>query len=241
MRLSRVVAMVWLAFAALLVAVVPASATVSGPGATAPIETNYQDPVTALAPGSRPPVRHCTVTVMQHDFANSYGAPFTGTVAPPAACPGPWAKVVMDWTGSVAGRQYDRLAGVWLGGAEIFRTSTPEPDPAGISWHVAKDISAFIPLLSKTEPLVADLGNIVDSTYTGVYHMTMTFTYYQAQALPLLPGPGPVPARRPRRPDRAAVGDRRRRGRHQRRLVHAERRAERQRHRDPAPQPDRGH
>src|SRR6201996_6010535 len=181
MRLSRVVAMVWLAFAALLVAVVPASATVSGPGATAPIETNYQDPVTALPPVSRPPVRHCTVTVMQHDFANSYGAPFTGTAAPPAPCPGPWARVVTDWTGSVAARQYDRLAGVWLGGAEIFRTSTPEPDPAGISWHVAKDISAFIPLLSKTEPLVADLGNIVDSTYTGVYHMTMTFTYYQAQ------------------------------------------------------------
>src|ERR1700761_1014467 len=181
MRLSRVVAMVWLAFAALLVAVVPASATVSGPGATSPIETNYQDPVTALPPVSRPPVPHCTVTVMQHDFANSYGAPFTGTVTPPAACPGPWTKVVMDWTGRVAGRQYDRLAGVWLGGAEIFRTSTPEPDPAGISWHVAKDISAFIPLLSRSEPLVADLGNIVDSTYTGVYHMTMTFTYYQAQ------------------------------------------------------------
>jgi hypothetical protein len=117
---------------------------------------------------------------MQHDFANSYGQPFTGTVTPPAACPGPWAKVVLDWTGSVAERQYDRLAGVWLGGAEIFRTSTPEPDPAGISWHVDKDISAFIPLLSQPEPLVADLGNIVNSTYTGVYHMTMTFTYYQA-------------------------------------------------------------
>jgi hypothetical protein len=203
MKLSRVVAMVCLAFAALLVAVVPAGAAVpsgvsgakgaggtvgsagsratAGSGRTAPIETNYQDPVTALPPVSRPPVRHCTVTVMQHDFANSYGAPFTGTVTPPAACPGPWTKVVMDWTGSVAGRQYDRLAGVWLGGAEIFRTSTPEPDPAGISWHVAQDISAFIPLLSKPEPLVADLGNIVDSTYTGVYHMTMTFTYYQAQ------------------------------------------------------------
>ncbi|HWG15113.1 MAG TPA: peptide-N4-asparagine amidase [Streptosporangiaceae bacterium] len=153
----------------------------AGTAAASQIETNYQNPVTALPPVSRPPVRHCTVTVMQHDFANSYGQPFTGTVTPPAACPGPWTKVVMDWTGSVAGRQYDRLAGVWLGGAEIFRTSTPEPDPAGISWHVAKDISAFIPLLDKPEPLVADLGNIVDSTYTGVYHMTMTFTYYQAQ------------------------------------------------------------
>src|ERR1700761_9160514 len=130
MRLSRVVAMVWLAFAALLVAVVPASATVSGPGATAPIETNYQDPVTALPPVSRPPVRHCTVTVMQHDFANSYGAPFTGTVAPPAACPGPWAKVVMDWTGSVAGRQYDRLGRGGVGGGGVLRTPPPAPAPA---------------------------------------------------------------------------------------------------------------
>jgi hypothetical protein len=184
MKLSRAVAAVLFAFAVMLAGAVPAVAGVArGVAGTAgsPIETNYQDPVTALPPVSRPPVKHCTVTVMRHDFANSYGAPFTGTVTPPAACPGPWAKVVMDWTGSVAGRQYDRLAGVWLGGAEIFRTSTPEPDPAGISWHVAKDISAFIPLLSKTEPLVADLGNIVDSTYTGVYHMAMTFTYYQAQ------------------------------------------------------------
>jgi hypothetical protein len=187
-RLSRALLTVWLALAVVLAGTVPAVAAVSGgakvaggTGAASPIETNYQNPVTALPPVTRPPVRHCTVTVMQHDFANSYGQPFTGTVTPPAACPGPWTKVVMDWTGSVAGRQYDRLAGVWLGGAEIFRTSTPEPDPAGISWHVAKDISAFIPLLDQPEPLVADLGNIVDSTYTGVYHMTMTFTYYQAQ------------------------------------------------------------
>src|SRR6201996_4065591 len=196
MKLSRAVVAVLFAFAVVLAGAGPAVAGVAreaagvdraaGAGGSAgtagsPIETNYQDPVRALPPVSRPPVPHCTVTVMQHDFANSYGAPFTGTVTPPAACPGPWTKVVMDWTGRVAGRQYDRLAGVWLGGAEIFRTSTPEPDPAGISWHVAKDISAFIPLLTRSEPLVADLGNIVDSTYTGVYHMTMTFTYYQAQ------------------------------------------------------------
>jgi len=175
-----------LAVAVLLIpgtlAVLPAApAAAVAPAAAAPVEINYQDPVTALPPVTRPPVPHCTVTVVRHDFANSYGQPFTGTVAPPAGCPGPWTKVVLDWTGSVAGRQFDRLAGVWLGGAEIFRTSTPEPDPAGITWHVAKDISEFIPLLDQPEPLVADLGNIVDSTYTGIYHMTMTFTYYQAR------------------------------------------------------------
>ncbi|MDH6137710.1 hypothetical protein P3T37_007143 [Kitasatospora sp. MAA4] len=149
-------------------------------GAAGKVETNYADPATALPPVSRPDTPHCTVTAMQHDFANSYGQPFTGTLAPPANCPGPWSKVVLDWSGSVAGRQYDRLAGVWIGGAEVFRTSTPEPDPAGISWHVDQDLSSFIPLLRTPQPLVVDLGNIVNSTYTGTYHMTMTVTYYQA-------------------------------------------------------------
>jgi hypothetical protein len=144
------------------------------------VETNYQNPVTALPPVARPATAGCTVTAMRHDFANSYGQPFVGTLTPPKDCPGPWSKVVLDWSGSVAGRQYDRLAGVWIGGAEVFRTSTPEPDPAGISWHVDQDLSAFIPLLRTPQPLVVDLGNIVNSTYTGIYHMTMTVTYYQA-------------------------------------------------------------
>jgi hypothetical protein len=144
------------------------------------VEGNVANPITALPPVSRPDTRHCTVTVMRHDFANSYGKPFVGTVTPPKACPGPWAKVVLDWNGSVKGRQYDRLAGVWLGGAEILRTSTPEPDAAGISWHDATDITEFTPLLRGTQPVVVDLGNIVNATYTGIYHMSMTFTYYQA-------------------------------------------------------------
>ena len=160
-------------------AAVRAAASSATPG---PVEINYQNPVTALPPITRPATPHCTVTAMQHDFANSYGQPFTGTLAPPAACPGPWSKVVLDWSGSVAGRQYDRLAGVWIGGSEVFRTSTPEPDPAGISWHVDADLSAFSPLLRTPQPLVVDLGNIVNATYTGTYHMTMTVTYYQTGA-----------------------------------------------------------
>jgi hypothetical protein len=152
------------------------------------VENGYQDPVTALPPISAPDTPHCTVTVMQHDFANSYGQPYTGTVTPPADCPGPWSKVVLDWSGSIAGRQYDRLAGVWIGGAEVLRTSTPEPDDDGITWHVEKDITSFTPVLRSPQPLVADLGNIVNSTYTGTYHMTMTLTYYRTD------GRHPAPA-----------------------------------------------
>ncbi|MGH3416953.1 MAG: peptide-N4-asparagine amidase [Actinocrinis sp.] len=168
--------------AAVVCATLPgAAAAAATPHTAAPaVEVNYQDPVSALQPVSRPDTPHCTVTAMRHDFANSYGQPFVGTLTPPGACAGPWSKVVLDWSGSVAGRQYDRLAGVWIGGAEVLRTSTPEPDPAGISWHVDADVSRFIPLLRGPQPIVVDLGNIVNGTYTGTYHMTLTVTYYTA-------------------------------------------------------------
>ncbi|MGF1431304.1 peptide-N4-asparagine amidase [Kitasatospora sp. LaBMicrA B282] len=166
--------------AVLCLPVTTASAAAPAAPAAPTVEINYADPVTALPPVSRPDTPHCTVTAMQHDFANSYGQPFTGTLTPPPDCPGPWNKVVLDWSGSVAGRQYDRLAGVWIGGSEVFRTSTPEPDPAGISWHVDQDLTDFVPLLRTPQPVVVDLGNLVNDTYTGVYHMTMTVTYYQA-------------------------------------------------------------
>jgi hypothetical protein len=145
------------------------------------VENGYQNPVNAFQPVSRPDTRSCTVTAMQYDFANSYSTgDYIGTLTPPSACPGPWNKVVLDWYGSVAGVQYDRLAGVWIGGAEVFRTSTPEPDAAGISWHVDEDLGKYIPLLQKTQPIDVSLGNVVNSTYTGVYHITLKVTYYMA-------------------------------------------------------------
>jgi hypothetical protein len=160
-----------------------ATALGAGSGTAAadgPVETGYQNPVTALPPVDRPPTPHCTVTVMQNDFGNTISSPpYTGTVTPPKDCPGPWNKVVLDWSGSVQGRQYDRLAAVWIGGAEVLRTSTPEPTAAGISWHLEKDVSSFIPLLRTAQPLAVSLGNVVNSTYTGVYHMTLTLTYYR--------------------------------------------------------------
>ncbi|MBF9070232.1 peptide-N4-asparagine amidase [Streptacidiphilus fuscans] len=145
------------------------------------IETNYQNPVTALPPVSQPGTHHCTVTEMQNDFGNTISSPaWSGTVTPPADCPGPWNKVVLTWSGSVQGRQYDRLAGVWIGGAEVLRTSTPEPTAAGISWSLQKDVTQFVPLLRTPQPIAVSLGNVVNSTYTGVYDMKLTLTYYQA-------------------------------------------------------------
>lgn len=157
-------------------------------------EVNYQDPITAAPPISRPDTTSCTVSVMQnHQFANSYSHPFTGTYNPPANCPGPWSKVVLDWSGSVAGRQYDRIAGVWFGGVEMLRTSTPEPDPAGISWHVSKDVSEYSSVLSQPQNVVVELDNIYNSTYTGIYDMSLSLTFYETDAQnPAAPHPQQV-------------------------------------------------
>jgi hypothetical protein len=145
------------------------------------VENGYANPVSAFEPVSRPDTRSCTVTAMQYDFSNSYfTGDYTGTLTPPSACAGAWNKVVLDWYGSVQGVQYDRLAGVWIGGAEVLRTSTPEPDQAGISWHVDQDLTPYIPLLTKPQPLDVSLGNLINSTDTGVYHITLKVTYYMA-------------------------------------------------------------
>jgi Peptide N-acetyl-beta-D-glucosaminyl asparaginase amidase A len=167
-----------------------AAAALANVGAAgAGIEVDYQNPITAVQPIARPPTHSCTVTVMQ-DFAfnSSVGHDtFDGTLSPPADCPGPWSKIVLDFTGRVAGRQFDRLMDVWLGGAEIFQSTTPEPDPSGITWHVEHDATRYSSVFAWAAPIKVRLANYVTSVYTGVIYGTLTVSYYQAT--PIYPAP----------------------------------------------------
>ncbi len=142
------------------------------------LEVNYQDPITAAPPLQRPPTRSCTLRLMKHDFESSFGRPFVGSYAPPAGCPAPWSMAVLDWNGSVAGRQFDRLVGVWIGGVEMLRSTTPEPSPKGIKWHIEKDVSQYAPVLTQPQTVVVDLGNVVNQTFTGIFHTTLDLTFY---------------------------------------------------------------
>src|SRR5580692_1869442 len=102
----------------------------------------FSDPVVAGPPVSRPKTASCKVTLIQnYQFENF--TPAMGPYAPPAACPGPWSKVVLDWTVSVSGVQFDRLGAIWLGGTEIFHFTTSEPPGPQITWHVAKDVTEY--------------------------------------------------------------------------------------------------
>ncbi|KAE8689619.1 Ankyrin repeat family protein, putative isoform 1 [Hibiscus syriacus] len=128
----------------------------------------------------------CSHTVINHSFANTIGSPpFSSTYSPPSDCPAPWSRVVLDFRAASSGEQYDRIAAIWLDGAEIFRTSTAEPTESGIFWKVRKDISRYYSLLSKPEINVTMmLENVVNDVYTGVYDILVSFLFYKEDIVP---------------------------------------------------------
>ncbi|KAL0906067.1 hypothetical protein M5K25_024529 [Dendrobium thyrsiflorum] len=129
------------------------------------------------APKSKP----CSILILQHSFAYTYNSPpVTSTYSPPSHCPFhlPPSLIVLEWSASCYGRQFDRIFGVWLAGVELLRSCTAEPRPTGILWSVRKDVTRYASLFSKTQTLAVYLGNIVDQTYTGVYHVNVSFHFY---------------------------------------------------------------
>lgn len=132
-----------------------------------------------------PKTKPCSYTILQHDFGRTYGKPpVLAHYTPPSDCPSNnFGKVVFEWTAASKGRQFDRIFGVWVGGVEIFRSCTAEPRATGTVWTVMKDITRYYSLLMSNQTVAVYLGNIVDSTYTGVYHVTIRFHFYPEEKL----------------------------------------------------------
>jgi hypothetical protein len=87
----------------------------------------------------------------------------------------------MNFTVTSEGRQFDRLALMYLGDTEVFRTSTAEPTVNGIEWTYIKDMSEYLYFWNSPQTIIFDLGNLVDSTYTGLYNTTLTASFFTSQ------------------------------------------------------------
>ncbi|XP_042033631.1 peptide-N4-(N-acetyl-beta-glucosaminyl)asparagine amidase A-like [Salvia splendens] len=97
-----------------------------------------------------------------------------------------WSNAVLQFSGASNGSQYDRISAVWLAGTELLSTSTPEPTPHGISWTFRKDITRHSSLLRRSNlTLSVMLENIVDDTYTGIFHVNITFLFYNIRKSPI--------------------------------------------------------
>jgi len=110
--------------------------------------------------------------------------PVAFAYAPPAACRGPWAKVVLEADFDVtAGRQFDRTAIIHLAGVNLYYGTTMEPRKAiAPAWHVERDVTDYAALLAQPAAGEVLIANVVNETYTGRLTASARLLFYPASA-----------------------------------------------------------
>lgn len=157
----------------LLIAALVPVASASGPYTVGSANTVTADPNIV-----RPTTTPCVVTLFTgaafYDFNNE---DFDYT--PPAACPGPWAKVILEADINLnAGIQYDRTANFWLGPVNIYFGTTAEPSAIGPSWHVENDLTDYSSIFYTAQSGVASIGNTLCCGLTSTIYATATLEFY---------------------------------------------------------------
>jgi len=157
--------------------------------ASGPYQIGSSNTVTADPTVPRPSTTPCVVTL----FTNAAFYDFNVenfSYAPPADCPGPWAKVVLESDINLnAGIQYDRTANYWLGPVNIYFGTTAEPSPnQGPSWHVESDLTDYSSIFYTAQSGQADIGNTLCCGLTSTIYASATLEFYplaQGQTAPV--------------------------------------------------------
>ncbi|XP_008806021.2 peptide-N4-(N-acetyl-beta-glucosaminyl)asparagine amidase A-like [Phoenix dactylifera] len=137
----------------------------------------YMDPtLPPLIPTVNP---KCSTVVLREDFADTLGFPPASVdYAPPADCPAPWSRVILELSATASDVQMDRIAAIWVDGAEILRTSTPLPMAPGVFWHVRKDVTRYTAVLRSATTFSMMLENS-NATLPGVYSVNVSLHFYR--------------------------------------------------------------
>ena len=158
-----------------------AGGALAGPVPFTPPTVGSGNTATADPGVARPATAPCRVRLFtDQQFADFSSKSFA--YAPPAACPGRWQKVVLEADYSVeAGRQFDRTATLWIGGVNVYFGTTAEPSrTVARAWHIERDLTEYSALLRSASVGRAELGNIVNGTYTSSLFGTAQLAFYPA-------------------------------------------------------------
>ncbi|KAK8926333.1 hypothetical protein KSP39_PZI018534 [Platanthera zijinensis] len=133
----------------------------------------------------------CSLTIFRHDFADTAGEPPVSVpYIPPVDCPAPWSRVVLELSGIASDIQKDRIAAVWLSGAELLRTSTPFPMSPGVHWNVRKDVTRYTALLRSNNSTEAATFSMMlensNATLAGVYSVNVSLHFYRGSAAQII-------------------------------------------------------
>ena len=140
---------------------------------------------------SHPNVAPCVVKLVSNVQFTNFN-PYAYNYTPPAGCPAPWSKVVLKMHLSLnAGIQFDRSGLLFLDGVPLWFGTTAEPDPnLAPNWRFEKDVTADTALFEAAQSGELSIGNLVNSTYTGIITASAELDFY-----PVTKGwPAPVTA-----------------------------------------------
>lgn len=115
--------------------------------------------------------------LIDHVF-DSWGNPSLKTFVPPENVT--FNKVVLTLNISVSGVQYDRLAHLYVGGAEIWRTSTIEPRGGRVFSSFKKDVSQYVSLFQPGAPILMQLDNLILDGLDGKFHVKLQADFFSS-------------------------------------------------------------
>jgi hypothetical protein len=148
-----------------------------GSGNTAVIEPNV------IVPKETP----CVVPLTNNVQFGATNADFSYT--PPAQCPGPWAKVVLDVEVNVQkGIQYDRTGTLWMAGVPLWFGTTSEPNPKlGPKWHFERDVTDYTALFTIAQTGFEIIANYTQGDIQAQIFSTASLKFYPPT--PTFPAP----------------------------------------------------
>jgi hypothetical protein len=139
----------------------------------------------------RPHEKPCVVQLFSgYQFATFAETDQNFAFTPPADCPGPWQKVVLELNFSEnAGYQFDRTASLFLANTNLYFGTTPEPLQTDTNtWHVERDVTDDSALFATAQQGTMVLQNCTStdcpsgySYLNGVFTVNAELQFYPAQ------------------------------------------------------------
>jgi hypothetical protein len=162
----------------LLTAVLVPFASASGPYVIGSANTVTADPNV-----TRPSTKPCVVQLFSGAAFYEFNVE-NFIYTPPADCPGPWAKVVLEADINLnPGIQYDRTANFWLGPVNIYFGTTAEPSPnEGPSWHIENDLTEYSSIFYTAQSGQANIGNTLCCGLTSTIYASASLEFYPVPA-----------------------------------------------------------
>jgi hypothetical protein len=106
------------------------------------------------------------------------------TYTPPANCPGPYAKIVLNVGVSLdKGIQYDRTGVIFIGAVPIWFGTTAEPTPQlGPKWSFERDVTDYTSRLATSQTGFVNITNYTNSQDTSIITSHASLSFYPATA-----------------------------------------------------------